>query len=81
MSDEVNLTGSDFEFQNEKEAVLAQYFCTNVMKTMGKLEGELIDGLWEVPVPVNCSQGLCREMTDEASSFIDPESFQAARLQ
>ncbi len=74
MSDEVNLTGSDFEFQNEKEAVLAQYFCANIMKTVGKLEGELIDGLWEVPVPVNCLQGLRREMTDEARSFIELES-------
>ncbi len=74
MSDEVNLTGLDFEFQNEKEAVLAQYICANVMKTVGKLEGELIDGLWEVPVPVNCSQGLRCEMTDEARSFVEPES-------
>ncbi len=60
MSDKVNLTGSDFMFENEKEAVLARYFCANVMKTMGKLEGQLIDGLWEVPVTVNCSQGLCQ---------------------
>ncbi len=74
MSDKVNLTGSDFKFQNEKEAVLARYFCVNVMKTMGKLEGELKDGLWEVPVPVNCLQGLQREMTEEARSLVEPKS-------
>ena len=74
MSDEVNLTGSDFEFPTEKEAVLARYFCANVMKTMGKLEGKLKDGIWEVPVPVDCSQGLHREMTDKARSLVAPES-------
>ncbi len=79
MSDEVNLTGSDFKFQNEKEAVLARHFCVNVMKTMGKLEGQLIDGLWEVPVPVDCSQGLRREMMGEARNFVDPESLPACQ--
>ena len=74
MSDEVNLTGSDFEFPTEKEAVLARYFCTNIMKTVGKLEGELKDGIWEVPVPVDCLQGLHQEMTDEARSLVAPES-------
>ncbi len=74
MSNELNLTGSDFEFPSEKEAVLARYFCTNVMKTMGKLEGELKDGIWEVPVPVNCSQGLHREMTEEAQLLTAPQS-------
>ncbi len=74
MSDEVNLTGSDFKFPTEKEAVLARYFCVNVMKTVGKLEGELKDGIWEVPVPVSCSQGLRREMTDKARSLVAPES-------
>ncbi len=74
MADEVNLTGSDFEFSTEKEAVLAWYFCANVMKTVGKLEGDLKDGIWEVPVTVNCSQGLRREMTEEARSLVAPES-------
>ncbi len=79
MSDEVNLTGSDFQFENEKEAVLARYFCANVMKTMGKLEGQLIDGLWEVPVTVDCSQGLRRELTVEARDLVDPEKVQACK--
>ena len=74
MSDEVNLTGSDFKFPTEKEAVLARYFCVNVIKTVGKLEGKLKDGIWEVPVPVDCSQGLRREMTDEARSLVALES-------
>ena len=53
MADEVNLTGSDFEFSTEKEAMLARYFCKNVMETMGSLAGVLQDGrflsLWIAP--------------------------------
>ncbi len=55
MADEVNLTGSDFEFSTEKEAVLARYFCANIMKTMGSLVGTLQDSIWEVPVMLDCS--------------------------
>ena len=74
MADEVNLTGSDFEFSTEKEAVLARYFCTNVMKTVGSLIGTLQDGIWEVPVTLDCSQGLHRELTKEARNLIHPET-------
>ncbi len=57
MADEVNLTGLDFEFSTEKEAVLARYFCVNIMETMGSLIETLQDGIWEVPVTLNCVQG------------------------
>ncbi len=74
MADEVNLTGSDVEFPTEKEAVLARYFCVNVMETMGSLVVALRDGIWEVPVTLNCSQGLRRELTEKARELVDPES-------
>ena len=74
MADEVNLIGSDCEFSNEKEAVLARYFCQNVIKTMGSLSRVLQDGMWEVPVTVDCSQGLRRELTEKARDFVALES-------
>ncbi len=58
MADEVNLQGSEFEFLTELEAVLAHYFCANFMEAMSMLEGKLSDGKWEVPIPMECSQGL-----------------------
>ncbi len=74
MADEVNLTGSVFEFDFEMEAVLAHYFCTNFMETVGNLVGTLPDGIWEVPVTMNCSQGLHRKLTTSARDFVDPET-------
>ncbi len=70
MADEVNLTGSDFEFSTEKEPVLACYFCANVMKTVGSLVGTLQDGIWEVPVTLDCSQGLHCKLTTEARKLV-----------
>ncbi len=49
------------------------------MKTVGKLEGQLLDGLWEVPVTVNCSQGLRCDLTDEARDLRDPRKAQASK--
>ena len=74
MADEVNLTGSDFEFSSEKEAVLARYFCKNVMETVGSLAGVLQDGIWEVPVTMDCSQGLRRELTKKARALVAPKT-------
>ncbi len=71
MADEVNLTGSDFEFSTEKEVVLARYFCANVMETVGSLVGVLQDGIWEVPVTMDCLQGLRRELTIKARALVD----------
>ncbi len=72
MADEVNLTGSDFEFSTEKEAVLAHYFCANIMETVGSLVGTLQYGIWEVPVTLNCAQGLHCNLTKEARKLVDP---------
>ena len=72
MADEVNLTGLDFEFSTEMEAVLARYFCVNVMETMGSLVGTLEDGIWEVPITLDCSQGLRRILTGKARKLVDP---------
>ena len=79
MANEVNLTGSDFEFSTEKEAVLAWYFCKNIMETMGSLAGVLQDGIWEVPVTVDCSQGLHCKLMGKARDFVAPESLPGCR--
>ncbi len=55
MADEVNLQGLDFGFETELEAVLARYFCKMFMEAVGSLVGKLEDGIWEVPVTLDCS--------------------------
>ncbi len=44
------------------------------METVGCLIGALKDGIWEDPVTLNCSQGLCHELTTVARDLVDPES-------
>ncbi len=54
--------------------MLARYFCANVMETVGSLIGTLQDGIWEVPVTLNCVQGLRHELTKEARKLVDLEN-------
>ncbi len=79
MADEVNLQGSEFEFATELEAVLARYFCAMFMEAVGNLVGKLHDGIWEVPVTLNCSQGLRRILTESARYLVDPETLTDSR--
>ncbi len=54
--------------------MLAWYFCANVMETVGSLIGVLQDGIWEVPVTLDCLQGLHRKLMIKARALVDPET-------
>ncbi len=73
IADDQNLTGTNSLFTMQCEAVLTQYFCKNLVHVVQLLSRSLKDGLYEVPVPTDSSQGLRDKLMMQARDFTEED--------
>ncbi len=72
-SDNVNLSGQAMVYDTQREALLARYFCNNLLRAIEHLTGEMEESGCTVLVPISSSQGLREQLTKDARLLIaDP---------